>query len=209
MNNSSAQLSWEETKSIVSEVEELFKLEQDLPVIREVRKLTNELQELLKNREQSAMDAINALTEQVNQKESELEKAVPLSSKRHQSTLSELEREKQIIEMNINSMKDMNDNKEKSIKFYEEELENVNQQILELKENRIDEVPSLKNTLSLLCAGTGIKWIFDEIDSHPYLLQGYATIDETQTVKRINVDCRDHTPYDLANHLWDLIDPAN
>ena len=36
MNTSSSQLSWEETKSIVSEVEELFKLEQDLPVVREV-----------------------------------------------------------------------------------------------------------------------------------------------------------------------------
>lgn len=155
------------------------------------------------------MDSINVLTEQVKEKESELEKAVPQSSKQHQSTLSELEKEKKIIEMNITAMKGMNENKEKSIKFYEEELDNINQQILELKEHRIDEVPSLKNTLSLLCAGTGIKWIFDEIETHPYLLQGYATIDETQTIKRINVDCRDHTPYDLANHLWDLIDPAN
>lgn len=38
-SSSSSQLSWEETKSIVSEVEELFKLEQDLPVVREVSKL--------------------------------------------------------------------------------------------------------------------------------------------------------------------------
>lgn len=81
----------------------------------------------------------------------------------------------------------------------EEQIENIN----EVEMNQKEEVYRLQTQISLHAHVSGIKWDYDE--SMDYI-SGEIDIPQTKTIKLFSLERADFSSFDLANHLWEMME---
>uniref|UniRef100_A0A7S3PXU5 Kinetochore protein Spc24 n=1 Tax=Chaetoceros debilis TaxID=122233 RepID=A0A7S3PXU5_9STRA len=81
----------------------------------------------------------------------------------------------------------------------EEQIENIN----EVEMNQKEEVYRLQTQISLHAHVSGIKWDYDE--SMDYI-SGEIDMPQTKTIKRFSLERADFSSFDLANHLWEMME---
>eukprot|EP00536_Pseudo-nitzschia_multiseries_P001485 jgi/Psemu1/234661/estExt_Genewise1.C_190071 len=72
--------------------------------------------------------------------------------------------------------------------------------ITDVEEQRKQQVPRLRATISLFASTTGIKWDFADRD----ILSGQVDIPSQSSCKLFSIDPRDYSPVEIADYLWNL-----
>lgn len=124
------------------------------------------------------------------------------SLKAQQNELTELEND-------VNQLKDLIRQKENEIgdameriKMYEAEANQEVEKIDEVEAQMLREVPRLKKKMALYANVTGIKWKYNNEN----MREGEIAISSKGEVRRFSFDPLEHTDYEMANKLWDMMD---
>lgn len=102
----------------------------------------------------------------------------------------------------IDELDDRQRASQEKIALYQVEASQELDMIMDVEEQRKQQVPRLKMTISLFASTTGIKWDFED----PNILSGQVAIPSQSSFKLFNVDPRDFSPVETANILWDMMD---
>ena len=204
----SAEPSWNDTKVLLHEVESLFTREDDVRDINEIKKMSNDIRERQESNEKDAKELIKKMTATIASKE--LEIMAPTGST-HAANLEKYVRDKENANGQVNKLRQAVDKKRENIAAMATEG-------LSLKEKaagfaNADDIsdPHTAYALSLLQKISNIAWDYKNCsrsvgDNLPSQLCGTIGNEAKSEFKRIQVDTRSMTSYDLAEKLWDDIE---
>ena len=200
----SADPNWNETKVLLHEVESLFTREDDVRDINEIKKMANDIRERQEMNEKGAKELIKKMTATIASKE--LDIMAPNGST-HAGNLEKYVRDKENVSNNVDKLRQAVDKKRENIAAMATEG-------LALKEKaagfaNTDEIgdPGTAYALSLLQKISNIAWDYKNCsrsvgDNLPSQLCGTIGNEAKSEFKRIQVDTRSMTSYDLAEKLW-------
>uniref|UniRef100_A0A7S1Y058 Kinetochore protein Spc24 n=1 Tax=Grammatophora oceanica TaxID=210454 RepID=A0A7S1Y058_9STRA len=81
-------------------------------------------------------------------------------------------------------------------------LEQEHEEVELVQHKHMQQVPRLKEQISLYARTTGIKW---DYDSDPFL-EGTMAVPEQKRFVKFNIDPTEHTLFAVANYLWDKME---
>mmetsp|Transcript_14701 Transcript_14701/g.20782 ORF Transcript_14701/g.20782 Transcript_14701/m.20782 type:complete len:251 (-) Transcript_14701:51-803(-) len=91
--------------------------------------------------------------------------------------------------------------KERIIQYNMEASEQV-ESIDQVESERKQQVPRLKQQISLYAATTGIKWDYDQ----EHLLVGEVAVPSVGSIRKFSIDPRECSDFMIANQLWSLME---
>ena len=204
----SSEQEWNQTKTILHEVEQLFTREDDVRDIVEIKKMANEIQDHQNRNLKDAKEIIKKMTAEVAAKE--LEILAPARSI-HETNLEKYRRDKENVSMNVDKLRDAVDMKREAIN-------KMVSQGLALKEKAADfdsEDDASKSkteyALRLYSHITNISWDYANCsksigDNLPAQIAGVLGNDAKKEFHPFRLDTRTMSSYELADTVWKKIE---
>jgi len=175
----------------------VFQDGKETKIIENVKKLQIDIDGAYKAQRQDMKKLIRALTADVKKMEGEGRRKEPKEA--HKLKLAEYEREKGMIERNINGMLgDIEDLKESMDQLVVEERK-VKDREEDIEEETTVEVPRVRNMLSLYDNITRLKWVYTTD-------QVAGVITKPTEVRTFTYEPAKHSRYAIANELWDMME---
>jgi len=173
-------------------------LDQEIGSIIEDNKIEHELEHsLLEQAEEIQTNLTNEIQQAKNLYRKETSDLSYLSEQ-----LSNFQEQRHNWLKEIGELDDRQRASQEKIALYQAEASQELDMIMDVEEQRKQQVPRLKMTISLFASTTGIKWDFED----PDILSGQVAIPSRCSFKLFNVDPRDYSPVETADILWDMMD---
>lgn len=194
---------WEDTRDTVDKILLQFegpKASNDVAKVKANREIIKQLEdnvEVLKSKADKIKDQVQAkIVSSLEEMENE-----EASIRAQQERFDEIENE--VIDIKKNTLNLMKVEKELKVKIdsYKELASQEVEQLDEVEEEKKAEVYRLQKHISLLALVSGIQWDYDCVDS----IAGEVEISSTGKITRFEINRDDHTPFEVANMLWDTI----
>ena len=195
---------WEETRDNVDKILLQFegpKASNDIAKVKANREIIKQLEdnvEVLKSKADVIKDQVQA---KINSSIDEM-KNEKASIRAQQERLDEIENEISGIKKNTLNLIEVEKVLKNKIDSYRELASQEVEQLDEVEEEKKAEVYRLQKHISLLALVSGIQWDYDCVDS----IAGEVEIPSTGKLIRFEINRDDHTPFEIANMLWDTID---
>eukprot|EP00602_Paraphysomonas_sp_CaronLab_P007758 CAMPEP_0185028428 /NCGR_PEP_ID=MMETSP1103-20130426/14134_1 /TAXON_ID=36769 /ORGANISM="Paraphysomonas bandaiensis, Strain Caron Lab Isolate" /LENGTH=198 /DNA_ID=CAMNT_0027562847 /DNA_START=90 /DNA_END=686 /DNA_ORIENTATION=- len=192
-------MDWNETKSILMEIEQLFSRDDDIRDIEDIHKMNQEIEVQRSHQLQDFKDLIKKYTATVVAKEHEI---LAPAANVHSKKIEKLQVEKENLLQTESQVSN-------AVNSKTEEISKLASKAVELqektKECTLDEHMTESRTsyaLSLYSKVSNISWDYDAAPGH---LAGCFGNDETMEFVNFDFDMSTMSSYDLANSLWDMI----
>ena len=202
----SGSVSWNETMQMMSDLLQLYEKQEQSPLMQSLRecmhlqKKLEQRKEILLNQSRDIQARIHSVTDQCSQL-LEIETKTIHSYKRN---MDELQDELERIRGKTRDVQRQLDDANQQIQTYTEISDDV-EELDSLEMEKKEEVPRLRRQLSMHATATGIKWDYDRVDA----LVGEVSIPEKKILKRFCIDLDQHSNFEVANKVWDIIDPTS
>ncbi|TFJ85580.1 hypothetical protein NSK_003089 [Nannochloropsis salina CCMP1776] len=198
-------MTWEETRSIMSEVQELFAGREDTNTIEEIRELQREIKDTVQSREAGAATCIRGLTAEVNVSQAAVD-ALPAAEEADKSRKAALEGEKGETEEVLVAMNKKIADTRQNVECMKVEAEEVEEKAKGIEHASQDQAPRVLHALSLYANITGIRWKYDDGEKS-HLIRGFVSLPDKEEVREFTLDCHKESSFKIANSIWNMIDP--
>lgn len=195
------ELNWDETKSIMTELETLFKSTEEVKQIAELPRLLATMKETSQGHVQTAKELIKNMTRRIDDTEDQL--VPPL-------TESEQAGELDMLKKNQSQASTQIDNLTQEIGIYTNEIqeltlrrESLENEMGKLNVETVTELPRLQHSLMLYSNITGIQW------DHSKRNVIAGVVGDSQKVREFEFDPMKYSKFEIAEELWSVIDPEN
>lgn len=199
------QMSWEETRSIMAEVQELFAGREDMNTVEEIRALQKEMKEAVQSREASAAACIRGLTAEVGVAQAVVD-AFPAARDASKAQKAALEGEKEQVSEVLASLTTDIAEARQNVECMEAERIDVEEKAKGVEHASSEQAPRVLHALSLYANITGIRWKYED-DENSHLIRGFVSLPSKDEVREFSLDCNKESTFKVANTIWDMIDP--
>jgi len=197
-------VSWPETCQMMNDLTQLYAKRDESPIMLSLIEC-NLKQNMLKQRKELILTRSIELKGRIQlaidkcskQLQVEIEKL-----KNHEQNLNELQTELDRIIYKRNSLQNQSDELNRQIQLHVTEASQEMEALDTVEMDKRNEVPRLKQQLSLHATGTLIKWDYQRTDA----LAGELSIPSKKVLKRFSIDLNQVSSFEAANKIWDLMD---
>jgi seryl-tRNA synthetase len=199
--------SWPETRQLMGDLLQLFEKQKQSPIMlafQECIHLQSKLEQkrdLLLTQSTEIKNRIESVTDQCSQ----LLKEETDKLKIHERNLEELQTEIDRVMCKRNDLQQQLSQVNQQIETYSMEASQEIDGFDTVEMEKRDEVPRLKQQISMHAAATGIKWDYDRTD----VLAGEVSIPSKKVLKRFCIDLDEKSNFEVANKVWDIIDTTS
>jgi len=196
-------ISWKETMAIMADLKSLYAPSAKNAQISQINVIDN----VLMNLRQRTAAKVSALDAAVAAKEDELSQATKQVQKantsQHAKIMKSLHAECRQIEADNAELERQKENIVGQIDTMVAESERVQSEISKVQqEDKNGDIPRVKHSISLYANVTSIKWDFESEGS----IGGTIAVPETAEVHRFSFDTLNTSKYEIANNLWSLME---
>jgi predicted nuclease with TOPRIM domain len=204
---SQGSVTWAETLQMMNDLAQLYEKPDQSPIMLSIQESIH-LQSKLEQRKELLLSESNEIKAQIQsatEKCSNLLQVETEKLKSHERNLDELQTELDRILRKRKDLQKQLDEVNHHIHVYSTEASQEIEGFDSVELERQDEVPRLKQQISLHATGTGIKWDFHRTDA----LVGEVSIPSRKVLKRFCVELNDHSSFEIANKVWDIMDASS
>ncbi|CAM9264772.1 unnamed protein product, partial [Chrysoparadoxa australica] len=194
------QLSWDETKAIMEELESLYSDGSDVNEVKKVVALKERLRGITSQQQLEGKTIIKDMTARVAQLERD--RTAP-SQQAFEAMASELEQQKASASQALTNMEGEVQATEREVEVLAKQVGEVDLMIQNTVENHIADMPRVQNAVSLYANISNIRWNYDT-DSD--VLAGWVTCPENGTLRAFSLDLTQEDKFTTANKLWGMME---
>uniref|UniRef100_A0A7S3PP82 Kinetochore protein Spc24 n=1 Tax=Aplanochytrium stocchinoi TaxID=215587 RepID=A0A7S3PP82_9STRA len=190
---------WEETKTILQDLEELYQQNQDAERVGECIQLRDSITATYSEATDSVQDLIRNFSKEVDvlkQKAEELA-GQPSSNPEIEELKSKIKQCGERYTEQQHHEKDI----EAEVEALEKKMESLQLEQEELEKKAAASVPLMQHLLSLYANITKIKWDF----SSESVAGVVSDAEGKGVVRQFDYSLENHTSFELANNIWDVI----
>lgn len=207
ITNPSASVTWAETCVMMNDLYHLYEKHGQSPIMLSLRECIH-LQNNLEQKKELILkqaEAIKARIQSATDKCCSLLQGETEKLKNHQRNLDDLQTELDRIIHKRNDLQNQLKEVNNQIHVYTTEASQEIEEFDAIEMEKRDEVPKLKKQLSMHATATGIKWDYDRTDA----LAGEVSLPSIKVMKRFCIDLNDHSNFEAANKVWDILDASS
>jgi len=186
-----------EVDVIVRDLTAVFQDGKECKIIENVKKLQGDIDDGYKMQGHEMKKIIKALAADVKKVETEGRRREPKEA--HKLKMAEHERERGLIERNINELADDIEDLKAAMQQLSVEEKKIKDREEDIEEETTVEVPRVRTMIALYTNITKLKWAYDTDK-----VQG--SIMTPSEVRTFSFEPEKHSKYHIANELWDLME---
>mmetsp|Transcript_13182 Transcript_13182/g.15995 ORF Transcript_13182/g.15995 Transcript_13182/m.15995 type:complete len:209 (+) Transcript_13182:31-657(+) len=194
--------SWEDTKNILRDLEELYLQNQDILRVKECIEMRKTILDSYSQASDSIEDLIRNFTSEVDLlKETAAELAGKPSTN---DSIEALKKKIEIVQQQATSNQEERLKLEEEVQSLEKRMESLSIEKNTIEKNTAASAPVMQHLLGLYANVTKIKWDFDSEN-----VAGVVTDAANRgLVRKFDLSPKDSNSFEIANSIWDVISNA-